>query len=419
MGNALKDQGRLDEARAAYHKALELKPDYIKACLNLGVALLVQGRLDEAVASLRQAKAIDPDYVEAYYNLALSQRGEIDNGSMRHLEAILARNRLSADEKLKLHFTLAKAFEEKGDADAAFAHYRRGNEVRRVAFAGDGVRFDAEAQDRLVACTGAVFTDQFFASHQSFGIASEAPVFVVGMPRSGTTLVEQIAASHPRVHGAGERWEMMVASHNLADALGTQAPYPESAAELDSGTAARLGEAYLGRLREVAGDAERVIDKLPFNYLLLGLIAVLLPRARVIHCRREARDLCLSCYFENFANPFPWPTDLYDIGRYHRAYERMMAHWRSVLPRAMLEVDYEDLVADQEGQSRRIIDFLGLRWDPRCLDFHRTQRQVNTASSWQVRRPIYATSVGRWRAYERMLEPLEAGLAGEDGGETK
>ncbi len=338
---------------------------------------------------------------------------------MRHLEALLARNRLSADDKKKLHFTLAKAFEEKADADAAFAHYRRGNELQRAAFAGQSLRFDAEAQDRLVARTEAVFTGQFFAERQSFGIASEAPVFVVGMPRSGTTLVEQIAASHPQVHGAGERWEMDVAAHNLSDTLGAQAPYPENVAELDEATAARLGEAYLGRLREVAGDAERVIDKLPFNYLRLGLIAVLLPRARVIHCRRDVRDTCLSCYFQNFSIPYPWTTDLCEIGRYHRAYERLMAHWRSVLPRAMLEVDYEDLVADQEGQSRRIIDFLGLQWDPRCLDFHRTQRQVSTASAWQVRRPIYATSVGRWRAYERMLEPLEAGLAGEDGGATK
>ena len=214
------------------------------------------------------------------------------------------------------------------------------------------------------------------------------------MPRSGTSLVEQIAASHPDVFGAGE-----------IDSLdGFRQGFPENVAGLGSAAAGKILACF-------AGESRRVIDKTPTNFHYLGLIARLLPNARIVHCRRDVRDSGLSCYFQNFKAPLAWSTDLVDIGRYTRAYETIMAHWRTVLPKPILEIDYEALVVDIEGESRRLIDFLGLEWDDACLSFHKTRRIVLTASATQVRRPVYASSVGRWRAYERELQPLIETLA--------
>ena len=248
-----------------------------------------------------------------------------------------------------------------------------------------------------------MFDADFLATRQGFGDDSEVPVFIVGMPRSGTTLVEQIAASHPAVFGAGER-------DDIGALAGAQ--FPGGTADLDAVAAGTLARTHLERMRDLAGEALRITDKTPVNFLYLGLIALLFPRARIVHCRREARDVCLSCYFQNFVAGLPWATDLADLGRYHRAYRRIMDHWHQVLPLTILDVDYQDLVAAPEEGSRRIVDFLGLPWDDACLDFHRSRRTVRSAANWQVRRPIYATSVGRWKAYEPWLGPLLDALDG-------
>lgn len=237
------------------------------------------------------------------------------------------------------------------------------------------------------------------------GDPSEVPVFVVGMPRSGTTLVEQIAASHARVHGVGETMHMndivkrMEKRHlGLPPALWNAAFVHHEAQD------------HLARLRSIGGDVDRVVDKLPDNILVLGQIATLFPRARVILCRRDLRDVGLSCYFQHFQDANPWTLDLFDCGARAREITRLMQHWLSVRPLRILEVHYEDMVGDLEGQSRRVIDFLGLDWDPACLDFHKTERKVLSASQWQVRQPLYSSSIGRWRHYRRHVEPLIQGL---------
>lgn len=239
-----------------------------------------------------------------------------------------------------------------------------------------------------------MFTPSLFAQSRDWGDPSELPVFIVGMPRSGTSLVEQIAASHPDVFGAGELRDV----GNIATSL--------SFSQIQPGPINDAARKQRNHLQVLGGSALRVIDKMPANVDYLGLIAMLFPSARVIFCRRDPRDTCLSCFFQNFQAGNLYSFDLANCGRHHVQTDRFIAHWLSVLPLRMLKVQYEDLVADLEGQSRRIISFLDLPWNPACLDFHRTERTVQTASDWQVRQPIYTRSVGRWRNYERHLGPL-------------
>ena len=244
---------------------------------------------------------------------------------------------------------------------------------------------------------------------RQWGIDSETPVFVVGLVRSGTTLVEQILASHPQVHGAGERKDI----DELATTLHTQMPgteeYPFCVDKLDSGLARSLAYGFLQRLSRDAGAADRIVDKMPHNYLHLGLISILFPRARIIHCRRDPMDVCASTYFQNFK----WMThaaSLDDIAFYHRQYSRLMEHWGQVLPKPMHEVVYEEMVADSEAVSRKLVAACGLDWDERCLTYYRTKRVVQTASKLQVRQPINNRSVGRWTHFQAHLEPLRLAL---------
>ena len=252
----------------------------------------------------------------------------------------------------------------------------------------------------------AVCTPGYFERVRSFGVDSDVPVFVVGMPRSGTTLAEQILASHPCACGAGELHDIGQIVIKLAEGLGGPEQYPNSLGRLDPAPVRALAEAYLDQLRQRCGEAARVVDKMPLNYQHLGVIAALFPRARVVHCRRDPIDTCLSCYFQDFARPLPFGPDLAHLGHHYREYERLMAHYTRVLPLPLFELRYEELTADQEAVSRRLLDFCGLDWDDRCLRFHETARTVNTSNALQVRQPLYRSSVGRWKRYEAHLAPL-------------
>jgi hypothetical protein len=292
--------------------------------------------------------------------------------------------------------------------DEAFARYAQANNLFREWRAQAGERFDHDALRCRIETAVETFTPDFFSRKRGWGNNSELPVFIVGMPRSGTTLVEQICASHPAVFGAGElpditRLWVALARGGAAPADGWQRH-----------RIAQAADAYLEHLRLLGPSAMRVTDKMPGNVYHLGLIAVLFPRARIILCRRDPRDTCLSCYFQWFpSSRLLYTYNLADCARQYLQTERLVAHWRNVLPLPMLEMQYEELVADQETQSRRLIDFLGLPWDPACLEFHKTRRTVTTASVWQVRQPMYSRSVGRWRNYEKHLRPLLDVLEGE------
>lgn len=396
---------RPNEAMARLERARMIRPDHPETHLNLGIGLQVLGRFEAAKEAIGRALALKPDLSDAYYNSVLS-RTLADAGEAERLEKLLEDPELASAQRGTLGYALAKVYDDLGRYDDAFRHLAQANDLRDREM---GARAEAHIEyvDRVVAAFGA----DLFAAKERLGHDSDLPVFVVGMPRSGTSLVEQILASHPRVFGAGELDDIRQLTRRLPAALSASASYPECVRSLDVDTARRLAAEYLERLRELAGRAERITDKMPGNYLRLGLIALLFPRARIIHCRRDALDTCLSCYFQNFGRNQPLFANLTKLGTVYRQYERLMAHWRRVVPIPVLDVQYEDLATDQERVSRRLVEFCGLPWDDRCLDFHRQERAVATASFWQVRQPIYTTSIGRWRHYASHLGELKRALA--------
>jgi tetratricopeptide (TPR) repeat protein len=409
LGNARRNQDRVADGVACYQQALRLQPGYVAAHNNLAEAFLELGRCDDAVRHFREALRLHPDCTLAWCNLAnhglLPAPAPLDR-----FRTLLSNAGLSPVDASFLHFALANLLDQADACDEAFAHYRQANALRHRLFQEAGTAFDREAHGRHIKQLLTVCNGDFFARIKGFGLDSEVPVFIVGMPRSGTTLVEQLLAGHPQVFAAGELKEIGRLVSGLPARMGSAAGYPECLAGLDLATSRALAEDHLRRLAQRGGLASRIIDKMPDNYLHLGLIAALFPRARVIHCRRDPLDTCLSCYCQNFVGlNYSW--DLEDLGFYYREYELLMAHWRAFLPLPLLEVGYEDLVAEPESVSRRLTTFCGLEWNERCLDFSASLRPVRTASKLQVRRPIYAHSVGRWRRYAAHLEPLRRALA--------
>ena len=397
LASSLRSAGEIEPAIAHYREALALSPGEAPLWNDLGRCFLALGRFDEAVSAFRRALAIDPDLADAYRNLANCGLLPADDPEMARIAALTARTDLPIEERAAASFAIAKSLDDADRYDEAFAAYDSANRLYRAARAAAGDRFDAADLARKIDRSIANFTPAFFAAVGGWGNPSDLPVFIVGLPRSGTSLVEQIAGSHSRVFGAGEL-------RNIGEASATLGPIDTPWTQA---TARRAADAHLERLSGLSGGADRVIDKLPDNIFMLGVIATLYPAARIIFCRRDPRDIGVSCFFQKFsAGLLTFSYDLADCGRRIRETERLGAHWRRVLPLRWLDIQYESLVADLEGESRRLTEFLGFAWEPACLDFHRTMRTVQTASSWQVRQPLYHRSVGRWRHYERHLGPL-------------
>jgi tetratricopeptide (TPR) repeat protein len=403
LGATLLAKREMAEAIASFRRALELSPDLAAAWNGVGAASLALGRLDDAVAAFSRALALSQNEVMFHKNLiSVMGRKSADPAQIERLTMLLDQPSLPVQERIGAGFALGKMLDDADRFDEAFAFYAQANARFKQWRAQAGDHFEAVALRHEVDRQIESFTPQFFAQRHGWGVASELPVFIVGMPRSGTTLVEQILASHPAIFGAGEMPDISLLAGALANGNPTAPMQRWNPAAID-----QAANAYLEHLRALGGTAVRVTDKMLGNVFQLGLIAVLFPSARVIFCRRDAHDTCLSCYFQWFPSPsLLYTYDLADCGRQFLETERLMAHWLKVLPLPILEVQYEELVADQEGQSRRLIDFLGLPWDPACLQFHQTQRAVMTASVWQVRQPMYTRSVGRWRHYQRHLAPL-------------
>ncbi len=397
---------RFDEAEASARHAVSLDPKNAEPYNTLGTILTTLGRLDEAMKCFETAFALEPDFPNAIYQLVTASKASSTPGLAARIEKLLTAD-WTLDHKTELHFSLGKVYDDLGDYSRAFENFRAGNELAAGKTPFDAAKWHADV-DRAIA----VFSPAFFAQRRSFGHDQRRPVFIFGMPRSGTTLVEQILASHPEVAPGGELTILPGLIGGLPQRLGTQSGFPDCAPAIDEDRARELAAAYLAGLDKVSATAARVTDKLPFNFENLGLLALLFPQAALIHCRRDALDTCLSCYFTNFAKKIDFTYGLETLGAYYRGYRRLMDHWRQVLPVPMLEVDYEDLVANQDSVSRRLIAHCGLDWDDRCLAFHETERPVGTASTWQVRQPIYKTSVKRWHHYEQFLGPLRAALEG-------
>jgi tetratricopeptide (TPR) repeat protein len=408
LGVACEHLSRPEEALQCFRDAVRLDPDYASAHINLGSAFQSQGKMAEAIAEFQETLRLEPNQVTALFNLskfAAVGAYTFSAEEISKIQTLLSRPNLAPESRCQLHFALAKVYERSDAHDDAFEHCRRANDVRRELSTHHGAAFDYAALCRQVDDLIATFSADHFERVRSFGSDSELPVFILGMPRSGTSLAEQILACHPRIHGAGELPDIDKLVQKLPHRLGKE-PYPACMARLDAPTARTLAQDHVNRLRQLGGAAVRVVDKAPFNFLHLGVIATLLPHARVIHCTRDPVDTCVSCYFQNFAEPYPFTLDLKHLGQYYREYQRLMANWLNVLPIRIFELSYEEMTNDQENVSRRLVSFCGVEWDDRCLRFYENPRVVRTFSNLQVRLPMYRTSVGRWRRYEEHLQPL-------------
>jgi Flp pilus assembly protein TadD len=408
-GNALTDLNRPEEALASYDEAIALKPDHAVAHDNRGLVLTELGRLEEAGEAIERSIALAPGRIRTYYNLTEIRRlppGDPHRGAMEELARDMSS--LAVDEQIELSFALGKAFADIGDREGSFRRLLDGNALKRRR-----TPYDEEASLGLFERTRSAFAGELMAKNRGLGEPSPVPVFILGMPRSGTTLVEQILASHSKVFSAGEIDDFDRAATALLRRVGGGAPhYPEAISLMKGEQWRELGADYLARIGGGKPGVERITNKTPENFRLAGLIHLALPNARIVHMRRDPVDTCLSCFSKLFVGDQPYAYDLGELGRYYRGYDALMAHWRAILPPGvMLEVRYEAVVADLEGETRRILAHCGLEWDARCLDFHRTQRPVRTASATQVRQPLYNSAVGRWRAYEPFLGPLLAELA--------
>jgi len=397
-GNALSQLDRTPEAFACYDQAIALGGDNERDGLVARASALAEaGRSDEAQTELRRVTERYENASGAWVALADHVKFEAGDPAFAAMEAQLAnRAARTGTEDLALHFALGKAYLDIGDSQRAFAHLEAGNRLKRAQLA-----YDADANSARMAAIARAFPAGIFERFAGAGSHAAAPIFVIGMPRSGTTLIEQILASHPAIHGAGELPFM-------PQTAGEMGGVPEGVAALTAQRLAPLGDDYVARVGRLANDKNRWVDKAPENFVNAGLIRLILPEARIIHSRRDPIDSCLSCYTKIFSSPgLAFAYDMTELGRYCCDYLTLMAHWRVVLPAThFLEVDYEAVVDDLEREARRMLDFLGLPWDPACLDFHRTKRLVHTASLNQVRKPIYRASVGRWRDHAAYLGPL-------------
>ena len=396
LGELLRELGRPEEAADHCRSAIALRPDFAEAHNNLANALQELGRVDEARGAYLKSLEINPRGIDALLNLSDIKTFEVGDTHLETLQSLASDlDALTEEEQMKLHFSLGKAYADLGNYGASFRHLLQGNALKRRS-----VDYDEAATAAFFERIRTVFTPELIARSKGHGDPSRLPIFVLGMPRSGTTLVEQILASHRKVHGAGE-------IEDLSKVVRTDGSYPDDMEAIGPERLRELGARYVERLRAYAPTAERIVNKMPDNFFHVGLIHLALPNARIIHTRRNPIDTCVSCFTKLFTGSLPYTYELGELGRYYRRYDELMAHWRLVLPAdAMLEVPYEALVEDFEPWARRIVDYCGLEWDGACLAFHETKRPVRTASASQVRRPIFKSSIGRWLAYKDLLEPL-------------
>ncbi len=411
LGRVAFERNDLAGAEAQFRRALELKPDLADALNNMGNVLKELGKLDAARDAYLKSLALDPSVTGVYVNYADSVKFTADNPHLKAMEAMREGGApLSDTDRMQLDFALAKAYADLKDSKRSFERLLSGNALKRAK-----IQYDEAAALSLFDRIEAAFSAKLLREKEKLkgGDPSSAPIFVLGMPRSGTTLVEQILASHPDVFGAGELKTLNDVVNEVRGPDGQPIPYPEFVPGLDARALGQIGARYLAEIRKLAPSSPHITDKMPSNYYFAGLIHLALPNAKIIHTMRDPVDTCISCFSKLFTAEQNHTYELGELGRYHRRYQKLMEHWRRVLPAGrILDVRYEDVVADLEGQARRIIAHCGLTWNVRCLSFHQTDRPVRTASASQVRQPIYNSAVGRGRAYEEFLGPLKDALAG-------
>ena len=380
---------RIEASRAAIDRAMTLQPDNPSAYALMSEIEQSHGNMNLAEAQLRTAIDLRPDVPFFYASLSKVKKfTRTDPDLTAMLDMVGTVKKFGVEQDIALHYALFKAYEDCGDIDSAFRHLKTGSDLKRSV-----VAYDRKATEQSVIDAKALYTPAFFEAAKGKGCTTNRPIFIVGMPRSGTTLTEQILSSHPDVFGAGELYDLTASEYDLGVLI-----TPENAG--------KLGDIYAGRIEKINSAAKFVTDKMPGNFIRIGLIAAAMPNARIIHCRRDAVDTCLSCYKQIFARGQYWSYDLEDLGHFYNCYEDIMAYWRDVLPGRFYEINYEALVNDMENETRKLVDYTGTGWDDACLTPHLNKRSVLTASKAQVIQPVYKTSVESWRKYEDYIEPL-------------
>ncbi|RUX90748.1 MULTISPECIES: sulfotransferase [unclassified Mesorhizobium] len=399
LGRAYTEFGRADLAVPLYERALTINGRHPLVRTGLANALVSLGRMDEATTYMREAISHRLGVAAAYDGLVSIRKFSEEPAELQSILAELKNPKLDRKSIQQFHHAAGKILNDLRRYDEAMDHFRQAKELSPR-------RFDIESYRRSVDFMIELFSPRMAAAKAGHGSTSDVPVFVLGMPRSGTTLTEQICASHPDVHGAGELTKLRRITNRLAPKTRSPEELRKSIVDMTVEQSKSLAEEYLSHIRQRSPDARRIVDKLPHNFELIGLVRVLFPKARIIHCRRDAADNCISCYFLSFNEDNIYNADLNTLGLYYREYDRLMRHWDVVFPGQILQNRYEDMVSDQEGQSRRLIDHLGLPWDDACLRFFDKGGAVNTFSRWQVRQPIYTSSVNRWKSYGSAIKPL-------------
>jgi tetratricopeptide (TPR) repeat protein len=411
LGWVLLEESRVAEAEPHYLASLALNPSSPEIHLDLGMLYEDRGDAVEAEAAFRMAIELRPNHVRAYARLAGLLGAQLPESDLQEIRSLLEDPQTSQVHRAGLLFALGQVCDARGQYAAAAAYSRDANALR-VASAPRFREFNPDRHHRFIDSLISAFGREFFDRVRGAGLETRKLAFVIGLPRSGTTLVEQVLASHPQVYGAGELPLGRRTYELLPAMLGIDASPAECVAHLQPLAIHGLAQAYMERVLGLAGErksAERIVEKMPENTYYLGLLTAMFPRATIIHCRREPRDVALSCWMADFRSVL-WANDPKHIAVWFEAHHRLMQHWRATLPAPIHEVVYEELVEDLEGVGRRVVEVLGLEWHPDCLDFHRTSRMVRSSSNNQVRKPLYGSSVGRWKNYEHELADLFAAL---------
>jgi len=412
LGQVLHETDRYEEAIQVLEKAVKLNPENPEALNFYGVALKSVGRLDDAREYILKSLRLNDSMYGAYANLndLVDFSKDVGDELFNRMDAIFeASSNLEAEQLLPLHFAYAKALEDRGEHERALQHYIVGGRMKRA-------QLDYKEADTFgfFDAIREAFPKEKFAKRAFPGIPDERPVFIIGMPRSGSTLVEQIISSHPGVFGAGEVKYLSRALGQLRDRFPSLQKYPQMMEKITPAQLDIVAKNYLAALTAGAGDAKRITDKLLTNYFFVGLIHLLYPKAKFIHTARDPIDTCLSGFTKLFKDDMPHSYELGELGRYYRKYRELMAHWEKVLPKGTIHtVVYEDVIANTEKEAKALIAFLGLDWDDKCLEFHKSDRPVKTASVAQVRKPIYKTAVKRWKKYGTGLKPLADAIEGK------
>jgi hypothetical protein len=405
-GVALLRESRHSEAEACFREALRIDPRLATPWVGLSQVQAERGDIASSCESARSALALAPNLAEAHWRLAITLKGRLPDAEVRAIERLIDEKSVNDGALAFLHFGLAAVQDDRGRYTQAASNLEIAHRLFSAVMALQGRSHDADADERFSDKLIEAFNVDFLERGRRWVKPDPRPIFVVGLQRSGTTLVEQILASHPQIHGAGELRDVGRIFESLPTIVGLQADDSfDALSRLGPESAAAVARVFLERLNVLAPHtATRVVDKAPDNIRFLGLIAVFWPGARVIICDRDQRDIAVSCWLTGYA--ILWSHQWEHIARRFAIYQRILRHWRRTKPLEWLDISYESLVVDLEGHARRLIDFVGLEWDPVCLEFHSTRRLVRTPSLAQVRQPVYTQSIGRWRNYETSLQPL-------------